>query len=327
MVKKAIRDAYGEALAKLGHERSDIVVLDSDVASSSKSILFGKKFPERFYNVGISEANMAGMAAGMALMGKVPFINTFAAFMMLRAGDPIRSLIAYQNLNVKIGGTYAGLSDSYDGASHHANKDLAFFRSIPNMTVISVCDAVETEKAMRAALDINGPVYLRLSRADMPVIFDESYNFEVGKGAVLKEGRDVTIVATGLMVHKALEAADILAKDNINARVVNLHTIKPIDKELLINCARETGAIVTAEEHSIYGGLYGAVSEVLSKEYPVPMSAVAVEDTFTESGDYERLLAKYGLTAENIVKKVYETIIRTKPMEPKCFVDYSYEYK
>jgi transketolase len=327
MVKKAIRDAYGEALVKLGHERSEIVVLDADVASSSKSILFGKEFPNRFYNVGISEANMAGMAAGMALMGKVPFINTFAAFMMLRAGDPIRSLIAYQNLNVKIGGTYAGLSDSYDGASHHANKDLAFFRSIPNMTVISVCDAVETEKAMHAALNINGPVYLRLSRAEMPVIFNENYNFEIGKGAVLREGKDVTIVATGLMVHKALEAADILVKHNINARVVNLHTIKPIDKELLVSCARETGAIVTAEEHSIYGGLYGAVSEVLSKEYPVPMNAVAVEDTFTESGDYEQLLAKYGLTAENIVNKVLEVLNRNKVMEPKTIIDYSCDLK
>jgi transketolase len=270
---------------------------------------------------------MAGMAAGMASMGKVPFINTFAAFMMLRAGDPIRSLIAYQNLNVKIGGTYAGLSDSYDGASHHANKDLAFFRSIPNMTVISVCDAVETEKAMRAALDINGPVYFRLSRADMPVIFDESYNFEIGKGVVLREGKDVTIVATGLMVHKALEASEMLAEENISARVVNLHTIKPIDRELLVKCAKETGAVVTAEEHSIYGGLYGAVSEVLSKECPVPMSAVGVEDTFTESGDYEQLLAKYGLTAENIVAKVREILNKSTEVEPKPIIGCSLELK
>lgn len=327
MAKKAIRDAYGEALVKLGRERKDIVVLDADVANSSKSILFGKEFPERFYNVGISEANMAGMAAGMATMGKVPFINTFAAFMMLRAGDPIRSLIAYQNLNVKIGGTYAGLSDSYDGASHHANKDIAFFRSIPNMTVISVCDAVETEKAVRAGIDIDGPVYFRLSRADMPIIFDEDYNFEVGKGVILREGKDATIVATGLMVHKALEAAELLKQDNISARVVNLHTIKPIDKELLVKCAKETGAVVTAEEHSIYGGLYGAVSEVLSKEYPVPMSAVGIEDTFTESGDYEQLLSKYGLTAENIANKVREILKRSIAMEPKPIVDYSNELK
>jgi transketolase len=308
MAVKAIRDAYGEALLKLGGEREDIVVLDADVAGSSKSILFGKQYPDRFYNVGISEANMAGMGAGMALMGKVPFINTFAAFMMLRAGDPIRSLIAYQNLNVKIGGTYAGLSDSYDGASHHANKDMAFFRSIPNMTVISTCDGVETEKAVRASLEINGPVYLRLSRAEMPVIFDEGYNFEVGKGVTLKEGCDITIVATGLMVHKALEASKILEGQGIDARVVNIHTIKPIDRELLTKCARETGAVVTAEEHSIFGGLYGVVSEVLSFECPVPMACVGVEDTFTESGDYGQLLEKYGLTANKIVEKVKEVL-------------------
>lgn len=308
MAKKAIRDAYGEALLKLGREREDIVVLDADVANSSKSILFGKEFPKRFFDVGISEANMAGMAAGMALAGKIPFINTFAVFMMLRAGDPIRSLISYQNLNVRICGTYAGLSDSYDGASHHANKDIAFFRSIPNMTVISVCDAVETEKAVRASLKINGPVYFRLSRAEMPVIFDETYNFEVGKGVILKEGKDVTIVATGLMVHKALETADILAEKGISAKVIDMHTIKPIDRELLIKCAKETGAIVTAEEHSIYGGLYGAVTEVVSTEYPVPVNPVAIEDTFTESGDYGKLLEKYGLTAEKILQKALEVL-------------------
>lgn len=310
MADKAIRDAFGETLLKLGEEREDIVVLDADVANSTKSILFGEKFPERFYDVGISEANMAGMAAGMAVMGKIPFINTFAVFMMLRAADPIRSLIAYQKLNVKICGTYAGLSDSYDGASHHANKDLAFFRTIPNMTVISVCDAVETEKAVRAAVLINGPVYLRLSRASLPVIFDENYKFQVGKGTLIKDGKDVTIIATGMMVHKAIKAAEELQKEGISARVVDLHTIKPIDRDLLIECAKKTGAIVTAEEHSIYGGLYGAVSEVLSAEFPVPVLPVAIEDTFTESGDYEELLQKYGLTAENIADKAKKVILK-----------------
>lgn len=304
MIEKAIRDAFGEALLKIGKEREDIVVFDADVANSSKSILFGKQFPERFFDVGISEANMAGMAAGMALMGKTPIINTFAVFMMLRAGDPIRSIIAYQNLNVKICGTYAGLSDSYDGASHHANKDIAFFRTIPNMTVISVCDSIETEKALYAALEIKGPVYIRLSRASMPVIFDDSYKFIAGKGVVLKDGTDVTIIATGLMVHKALEAAALLEKENISAKVVNIHTIKPIDRKLIVDCAKSTRAIVTAEEHSIYGGLYGAVTEVLSSEYPVPINPVGIEDTFTESGDYGQLLKKYGLTSENIVTKV-----------------------
>lgn len=310
MTKKAIRDAYGEALLKFGDEREDIVVLDADVASSSKSILFGKEYPERFFNVGISEANMAGMAAGMSLMGKTPFINTFAIFMMLRAGDPIRSIIAYQNLNVKICGTYAGISDSYDGASHHANKDISFFRSIPNMTVLSVCDAVETEKAVKAALDINGPVYLRLSRAEMPVIFDENYNFEVGKGVILKEGRDISIISTGVMVHKALEAAEILEKEGISVRVVNMHTIKPMDKELILDCSKATGAIVTAEEHSIYGGLYGSVAEVVAKECPTKVIPIGIEDTFTESGDYEQLLRKYGLSSERIVAKVKEVLNR-----------------
>jgi len=312
MANKAIRDAFGEVLLKLGDEREDIVALDADVANSTKSILFGEKYPERFYDVGISEANMAGMAAGMAIMGKIPFINTFAVFMMLRAADPIRSLIAYQNLNVKICGTYAGLSDSYDGASHHANKDMAFFRTIPNMTVISVCDAVETEKAVRAAAEINGPVYLRLSRASLPVIFDENYKFQVGKGILIKEGKDAAaaIIATGMMVHKAIKAAEELEKEGISVRVVDLHTIKPIDRELLIECAQTTGAIVTAEEHSIYGGLFGAVSEVLSAECPVPILPVGLEDTFTESGDYEELLEKYGLTAENIADKVKKVILK-----------------
>ncbi|MEW9094257.1 MAG: transketolase family protein [Clostridiaceae bacterium] len=308
MKKNGIRDAYGEALLKLGREREDIVVLDADVSGSTKSALFGGQFPERFFNVGISEANMAGMAAGMALMGKIPFINTFAVFMMLRAGDPIRSLIAYQKLNVKICGAYSGLSDSYDGASHHGNKDIAFFRTIPNMTVICPCDGVETEKAVRECLNIEGPVYLRLSRAEMPIIFDEKYQFQIGKGVVLREGKDISIIATGLMVHKALEAAEMLQKEGIEAKVVNMHTIKPIDRKLIINCAKDTGAIVTAEEHSIYGGLYGAVTEVLAGECPVISGRVGIEDTFTESGDYDNLLQKYGLSTEKIICEVREVI-------------------
>ncbi|WP_286680089.1 transketolase family protein [Tepidanaerobacter sp. EBM-49] len=312
MIKKAIRDAYGETLVEIGRQREDVVVLDADVSNSTKSILFGREFPSRYYNVGVAEANMAGMAAGMALMGKTPFINTFAAFMMLRAGDPIRSLIAYQNLNVKICGAYAGLSDSYDGASHHANMDIAFFRALPNMTVVSVCDAIETKKAVKASLNIDGPVYLRLSRAEMPIIFSDDYNFEVGKGVKLKEGKDVSIIATGLMVHKALEAADMLNKRGINARVVNIHTIKPIDTELVIDCAKNTRAIVVAEEHGIYGGLYGAVSEVLVGNYPVYAVNVGVQDIFAESGEYGQLLDKYGLTAEKITEKVQEVLNKTK---------------
>lgn len=310
---KAIRDAYGETLLKLGYDNENIVALEADVGSSSKSILFGKEFPERYFNVGIAEANMVAAAAGLSTIGKIPFVNTFAAFMVLRGGDAVRSLIAYTNLNVKLAGTYAGLSDSYDGASHHAITDIAFMRAIPNMTVISVADAVETELATKAIVDYDGPVYLRLSRAAVPIIFDKNdYKFELGKGVQLTEGNDVTIVATGYMVTKALEASEQLKEKGIKARVINIHTIKPIDQELLIKCAQETGAVVTAEEHNIHGGLGSIIAEVLAKEYPVPMEIVGVEDAFTESGDYEELLKKYGLSAENIISKVENVIKRKK---------------
>ncbi|MDF2522685.1 MAG: transketolase [Clostridiales bacterium] len=307
---KAIRDAYGEALHKIGEENKDIVVLEADVGHSSKSILFGKEYPERYFNVGIAEGNMVAMAAGFAAAGKIAFVNTFATFLTLRSGDPINSLLAYTQLNVKLAGTYAGLSDSYDGASHHAISDIALMRSLPNMTVISVADAVETAKATKSAAEYNGPVYLRLSRAPVPIIFDDSYNFEIGKGVQLTEGNDVTIIATGYMVQKSLLAAEQLKSHGINARVVNIHTIKPIDKNLLIKCAKETGAIVTAEEHNVIGGLGSAVAEVIVKEFPVPMDFVGIEDQFAESGDYEKLLEKYGLSVQNIVSKVEGIIIK-----------------
>ena len=310
-VKKAIRDVYGDTLAQLGRENPDIVALAADVGSSSKSIVFGREFPKRYFNVGVAEANMVAMAAGLATAGKIPFANTFAAFMVLRAADPVRSLIAYTGLNVKLAGTYAGLSDSYDGASHHAIADIAFMRALPNMTVVSVSDPVEAELATRAVAEFKGPVYLRLSRAEVPVVLDKAtYKFEIGKGVTLREGNDLTIVATGYMLVKALEAAEILADKGIRARVVNIHTIKPIDRELLIACARKTGAIVTAEEHNVYGGLGSAVAEVLSQGCPVPMEVVGVNDTFTESGDYEKLLAKYGLSAANIVTHAEKVLKR-----------------
>ncbi|HHX59240.1 MAG TPA: transketolase family protein [Epulopiscium sp.] len=308
--KKAIRDAYGETLVKLGKDNKNIVVLDADVSGSTKSGLFGAAYPERFFNVGIAEAGMTSMAGGLSTTGKIPFVNTFAAFLMLRAADPIRSNICYASLNVKLAGAYAGLSDSYDGATHHALEDISFMRSMPNMTVISVCDAIETEKAVEAAVAYNGPVYLRLSRAEMPYIFDEDYTFEIGKGVTVADGTDVTIIATGYMVHKALEAKKILKADNINARVINIHTIKPIDKDLIIKCAEETGAIVTAEEHNIHGGLGSAVAEVLVANKPVPQEFIAVQDSFTESGDYEQLLDKYGLQARHIVEKVKKVMGR-----------------
>ena len=311
-VKKAIRDVYGETLAQLGKENPDIVALDADVGSSSKSIVFGKAFPERYFNVGVAEANMVAMAAGLATAGKIPFANTFAAFMVLRAADPVRSLIAYTGLNVKLAGTYAGLSDSYDGASHHAIADLSFMRALPNMTVVSVSDPIEAELATRAAAGFKGPLYLRLSRAEVPVVFDKStYDFQIGKGVVVCEGSDLTIVATGYMVVKALDAAEKLAAKGIRARVVNIHTIKPIDVDLLLACAKETGAIVTAEEHNVHGGLGSAVAEVLAKHCPAPQEFVGVEDTFTESGDYEKLLVKYGLSAANIMDKA-EKVLRRK---------------
>ncbi len=309
--KRAIRDVYGDTLAQLGRENENIVALDADVGSSSKSIVFGKEFPNRYFNVGIAEANMVAMAAGLATAGKIPFANTFAAFMVLRAGDPVRSLIAYTKLNVKLAGTYAGLSDSYDGASHHAIADIAFMRSLPNMTVISISDPVEAELATRAAAEFKGPLYLRLSRAEVPVVLDKaSYDFKIGKGVTLVDGADLTIVATGYMLIKALEAAELLSAKGIKARVVNIHTIKPIDRELLIACAKETGAIVTAEEHNVYGGLGSAVAEVLSTSCPVPIEFVGIEDVFAESGDYEKLLAKYGLSAANIVARAQKVLKR-----------------
>jgi transketolase len=310
-IKKAIRDAYGETLAQLGGENQKIVVLEADVGNSSKSILFGKKFPDRYFNVGIAEANMVAMAAGLSTCDKIPFVNTFAAFMVLRGADPVRSLISYTKLNVKLAGTYAGLSDSYDGASHNAISDIAFMRSMPNMTVINVADAVETEFATRAAAAFDGPIYLRLSRADVPIIYDrDTFKFEIGKGIKLTDGNDVTIFATGYMVSKALEAVETLKQKGIHARLIDIHTIKPIDEELIINCARETGAVVTAEEHNIYGGLGSAVSEVLVQKYPVPMEMVGVEDVFAESGDYEQLLLKYGLSSGHIIQKVEAAIAR-----------------
>ena len=308
--KIAIRDAYGEALKELGAKNKNVVVLDADVSHSSKSSLFGAQYPDRFFNVGIAEANMVAMAAGMSTSGKIPFVNTFAAFMVLRGADPVRSLIAYTKLNVKLAGAYTGLSDSYDGVSHHSIIDIAFMRALPNMTVVSVADAMETKKAVQAIAEYNGPVYLRLSRAEVPTIFDDNYKFELGKGVQLTEGNDVAIIATGYMVQKSLEAAEQLKEKGINVRIINIHTIKPIDKEFIIKCAKETGAVVTVEEHSIYGGLGSAVAEVLVKECIVPMEIIGVQDTFTETGAYELLLNKYGLCTENIINTIQKIIKR-----------------
>lgn len=309
MTSIAIRDAYGEALKKLGAVNDKIVALEADVGSSTKSDLFGKEFPERYFNVGIGEINMVAMAAGFATQDFIPFANTFSVFLSTRSADPIQSLIAYDKLNVKLAGTYCGLSDSYDGASHQATTDIAFVRAIPGMTVISLSDAVETEKAVFAAAEYKGPVYLRLSRAAAPVIYPEDMSFEIGKGITLKEGNDVTLIATGTVLHKALAAAQILSELGINATVVDMHTIKPIDEDLIVKCAKNTGAIVTVEEHSIYGGLGSAVAEVLAAKYPVPMELVGASD-FAESGDYEQLLIKYGYSPDAIADKCKAVIAR-----------------
>lgn len=295
----AIRDAYGEALLELGKKNDKIVVLEADVGGSTKSILFGKEFPERYFNVGISEFNMVSMSTGFASQGFTPFVNTFAVFLTTRGIDPIQTLIAYDSMNVKLCGTYAGLSDSYDGASHQAITDMAFIRAIPNMTVISVSDAVETKKAVHAISEFKGPVYLRLSRAQAPVYFDESYDFQIGKGVELKSGSDVALVATGTILHNTLRAAELLEEEGIKATVINIHTVKPIDETILIDAAKRTGAVLTIEEHSIYGGLGSAVSEVLSKHYPTPMDFVGATE-FAESGDYDELLNKYGYSPESI---------------------------
>ncbi|MDR1179793.1 MAG: transketolase family protein [Spirochaetales bacterium] len=306
---KAMRQVYGETLVDLGKKYQDLVVLDADVSGSTRSCVFAEVFPERFFNVGIAEMNMAAMAAGLSTVGFVPFINTFACFTVLRCADPIRSLIAYTNLNVKVVGTYSGLSDSYDGASHHATMDMNFFRALPNFLVLSPSDGPETSRAVEAAFLHKGPVYLRMHRNELPETSDYAKNrFEIGKGIVLRDGKDVTLIATGFMVHRALAAADTLASQGISARVVNIHTIKPIDKDLIVKCASETRGIVTAEEHSITGGLGSAVAEVLAANRPAPVAFVGVENTFTETGDYESLLEKYGLTAHNIVEKAKKIV-------------------
>ena len=306
----AIRDAYGAALKELGEQNTKIVGLEADVASSTKSGIFGKAFPERYFNVGISELNMVSMAAGFAREGMIPYVNTFAVFMTTRGADPIQSLIAYDNLNVKLCGTYCGLSDSYDGASHQAITDLAFVRAIPNMTVITAADGAETRKAVFAMAEHDGPVYLRLSRAEAPVYYSDDMDFQIGRGITVREGGDVTIITTGTVLHKALEAADLLAQEGISATVVDMHTIKPIGRDLVIQCAIRTGAIVTVEEHSIYGGLGSAVAEVLVENKPVPMERIGAVD-FAESGDYGELLVKYGYSPQAIAGKC-RAVIRRK---------------
>lgn len=306
--KIATREAYGNALAEFG-ENENIVVLDADLSKSTKTDTFKKKYPERFINMGIAEANMMSTAAGLATCGKIVFASSFAMFAAGRAYEQVRNSIAYPELNVKIGATHAGISVGEDGASHQCIEDLALMRAIPNMVVISPSDAVEARAAVKAAIEHKGPVYLRFGRLSVPVIYDkENFAFEIGKGIEIEDGKDVTIIANGLLVNEAIEARKLLAEEGISARVVDMHTIKPIDADIIIKAAKETGAIVTAEEHNILGGLGSAVAEVLAENSPAPMKRVGVEDTFGRSGKPADLLKIYGLTASNIVAKVKEVI-------------------
>ena len=305
-VKKiATRESYGNALAELGREHADVVVLDADLAEATKTGVFKKEFPERHIDCGIAECNMMGIAAGIATTGKVPFASTFAMFAAGRAFEQVRNAIGYPHLNVKIGATHAGISVGEDGATHQCNEDIALIRAIPGMVVISPADDVETKAAVKAAYEYQGPVYLRLGRLAAPVINDRpDYKFELGKGVVLREGKDLTIVATGLMVSSALEAAESLAADGIQAKVINIHTIKPLDEELIVAAAKETGKVVTVEEHSVIGGLGSAVCDAHCAKAPVPVLKIGVQDVFGESGPAAKLLEKYGLDG----KGVYESI-------------------
>ena len=309
-VKKiATRDSYGNALAELGTEHDNVVVLDADLAAATKTGVFKKTHPDRFIDCGIAESNMIGVAAGLATTGKVPFASSFAMFAAGRAFEQVRNSVGYPHLNVKIGATHAGISVGEDGATHQCNEDIALMRTIPGMVVINPADDVEARAAVRAAYEHQGPVYLRFGRLAVPVINDRpDYKFELGKGVVLREGKDLTIIATGLPVSNCLEAAEKLAADGIDAKVINIHTIKPLDEELVVAAAKETGKVVTVEEHSVIGGLGSAVCDVVAEKAPAKVMKIGVNDTFGESGPAVELIKKYGLDADSIYAKVKEFV-------------------
>lgn len=305
--KVATRDSYGNALVELGKEHDDLIVLDADLAGATKTGVFKKAFPERHWDIGIAEANMTGIAAGVAACGKVPFISSFAMFAAGRAYEQVRNSIGYPKLNVKIGATHGGISVGEDGATHQCLEDFALMRVIPGMVVASPSDDIEAKAMVAAAYEHQGPVYMRFGRLAVPVINDRpDYKFELGKGIVLREGKDLTIIANGLCVAPALEAAEKLAADGIDAKVINIHTIKPLDEDLVVAAAKETGKVVTVEEHSIIGGLGGAVCECLAEKAPVPVKRIGIHDVFGESGPALELLHKYGLDAEGIYKQIKE---------------------
>ena len=309
-VKKiATRASYGEALAQLGTEHEDVVVLDADLAEATKTGVFKKAHPERFIDCGIAEGNMMGVAAGLAAAGLVPFASSFAMFAAGRAFEQVRNSIGYPHLNVKIGATHAGISVGEDGASHQCNEDIALMRTIPGMTVICPSDDIEAKAAVKAAYEHVGPVYLRFGRLAVPVINDrEDYRFELGKGVTLREGEDVAVIATGLPVSACLEAAEKLAADGIRAKVINIHTIKPLDEDLVVAAAKETGKVVTVEEHSVIGGLGSAVCDALAEKAPTKVLKIGINDTFGESGPAAELLVKYGLDADSIYRKIRDFV-------------------
>lgn len=312
MGKMATRDAYGSALVELGKNNNNIVVLDADLSGSTKTSKFKKEFPERFFNMGIAEQNLMGCAAGLAAAGKIPFASTFAVFACGRAYDQIRNSIAYPHLNVKIAATHAGITVGEDGGSHQMLEDIALMRAIPGMTVIVPADGVEAREAVYKAAQYKGPVYIRLGRPSVPIIFEENYQFEIGKAKLLREGKQVCLMATGIMLYYALKAAEKLAQEGIEASVLNISTIKPLDTESIITQAERTGAVVTCEEHNIIGGLGSAVAEVLGENCPVPMERVGVRDVFGRSGKPDQLMEHYGLTTENIIKMTKKVLSRKK---------------
>ena len=307
-VKKiATRESYGNALVELGAEHDNLIVLDADLAAATKTGVFKKAYPDRHIDCGIAECNMMGVAAGLSTTGIVPFASTFAMFAAGRAFEQVRNSIGYPHLNVKIGATHAGISVGEDGATHQCNEDIALMRTIPGMVILNPADDVEAKACVKAAYEYNGPVYLRFGRLAVPVINDRpDYKFELGKGVVLREGKDVTIVATGLCVSSALEAAEKLAADGIDAKIINIHTIKPLDEELIVAAAKETGKVVTVEEHSVIGGLGSAVCDALAEKCPVPVKKIGVQDVFGESGPAAALLAKYKLDGEGVYEQVKE---------------------
>ncbi len=302
MENKATRDAYGDGLVALAEKRDDLIVLEADLAAATKTGVFRKAYPEKHFNCGIAEANMMGVAAGIATTGKLVFASSFAMFAAGRAFEIVRNSIGYPHLNVKIGATHAGISVGEDGATHQCNEDIALMRTIPGMTIINPSDYVEAKAAVLAMAEYEGPTYLRFGRLAVPIFNDENtYKFEVGKGITMKDGKDVTIIASGLMVAEAVEAGRALAEQGVDARIINIHTIKPIDRDIIIKAARETGKIITVEEHSVIGGLGSAVGDVVLEECPVPVIKIGMNDVFGESGPAKELLKKYGLCAENIV--------------------------